>query len=70
LASLKKIHETCHIESCRDTDDSIKYCTKEDTREDGPWTDGEIPKNGAPKGNKNACIAQKLRDMDPLEAIE
>lgn len=32
-----------HIEICRDVEASIKYCSKEDTRIDGPWTHGESP---------------------------
>lgn len=46
------------------------YCQKEDTRVDGPWTYGEPGKVGAPYGNKNAEIAQKIRDSDPLELVE
>lgn len=46
------------------------YCQKTETRIDGPWTYGEPGKVGAPYGNKNAEIAAKIRDNDPLELVE
>lgn len=35
--SIKEMLPACHIEACIDWKKSVEYCTKEDTRIDGPW---------------------------------
>ena len=34
---------TAHIEPANSPIDSINYCTKEHTRVDGPWEEGQRP---------------------------
>ena len=43
LSYVVKLLPGCHAEVCRDVEASITYCTKEDTRLQGPWTHGETP---------------------------
>lgn len=43
LSTLKKYGKTIHWELCKDIHKSIEYCTKEDTRVEGPWSIGTAP---------------------------
>jgi len=43
LTAIKKLFPTCHAEVCRDVVAAIAYCSKEETREEGPWTHGTPP---------------------------
>lgn len=44
LSAMKKIHSTAHWESCNGSfDDNKKYCTKEESRIEGPWEKGTPP---------------------------
>lgn len=47
--SLKGLHTAIHWEKCRDLKRALEYCTKSDTRIDGPWTVGWQAGNGGPK---------------------
>lgn len=55
LSGVKAIlkDDTAHLEVCKGTPkQSWDYCTKEDTRIDGPWTYGEAPKG---QGARYVC---------------
>lgn len=43
LSAMKKINNAVHWEVCRSEDASIKYCSKNATRLDGPWERGQQP---------------------------
>lgn len=43
MAAVKKILPKAHLEPVIDMASSIKYCSKEDTRIDGPWEHGICP---------------------------
>lgn len=43
--AIKKLFERAHIEIARDPRACIKYCSKEETRIDGPWTHGDAPED-------------------------
>ena len=43
--ALHKIFPGGHVEIARDFPALVKYCQKEDTRLEGPWEYGEVPKN-------------------------
>lgn len=45
--TIKKLYPTAHIEVPRSLKASIKYCQKEDTRQEGPWTRGDEPNQGS-----------------------
>lgn len=56
LSWCRNQNSRAHWEIMRGTlDQSIKYCTKEDTREDGPWTRGRKPQPGKSKLLIDAC---------------
>jgi len=61
---LKKL---CHIEKCFKPVDSIKYCTKEDTRVRGPYEKGKRPTFNV-KGQKLKNM--ELLKMDVVEALK
>lgn len=46
FASIKKKFPRAHIERARNAKASIKYCSKEDTRVEGPWEFGDKPSQG------------------------
>jgi len=47
LSACKKLSPTAHWEPAKgDVDSNYKYCTKPDTRKDGPWSFGEPVKKG------------------------
>ncbi len=57
LAQMKEVlPDGAHIERCRNVQDSIKYCQKEDTRVDGPYIHGELPKGS---GSRSDLLAVK-----------
>jgi len=44
LSGLQKLFVGCHGEGCKGTPaENIKYCTKEESRVEGPWQVGEVP---------------------------
>lgn len=56
LSAIKKWpgFETAHLEKCKGTpEQNIAYCTKEESRLDGPWEFGDRP---APKGTRNDLV--------------
>lgn len=50
--TVKNVLERAHLEVCKDLNKSIKYCSKKDTRVDGPWS------------NRNSDI---FKIKDPLD---
>lgn len=51
--------DTAHLEPCKGSPlQSWEYCTKEDTRVDGPWTYGDAPKG---QGNRYV-VCHKVAD--------
>lgn len=48
IGYIKKWDKNIHVEECKSVDAAIKYCTKLDTRIEGPWTFGDRKKNGRP----------------------
>ncbi|UBR88862.1 putative replication-association protein [Mongoose-associated circovirus] len=57
LAAMKKVHPSAHWEVRHGThEEALAYCSKEDTRQDGPWTYG-TPTTKA--GQRNDLLAMK-----------
>lgn len=52
LSALKKDNPRCHWEPCIDVHASARYCSKEDTRVEGPWTFGSLTETRF-KGKRN-----------------
>lgn len=60
FTSMKKRFPRAHIEKVKSIPDAIKYCTKEETRLEGPFIKGLIiPKNEKPKLSKEAKEIRK-----------
>lgn len=58
--SIKKLLPTAHIEKCKNLEASKKYCSKEETREAGPWISPGIKINAGeykkPKRKSLDCV--------------
>lgn len=53
-ASLKKLLSRAHWTACKGSaGDNKAYCTKEDTRLEGPWEGGEFPGTGSGQGKRS-----------------
>lgn len=50
LLKLKEFNKNIHWEPCADWAASIKYCQKEESRINGPWTYGTLPKTKEEQG--------------------
>lgn len=70
LTSVKKILPTAHWEPARGTPEQCEtYCTKTDTRIEGPWTSGQVTTQGQ-RGDVVAfrdAILEGKSDIDLLE---
>lgn len=65
MAGIKKLMDnvfaTSHLEVARGTPEQCKaYCTKEETREDGPWEYGDMEKTGQGKRTDLLDVKRKL----------
>lgn len=68
LTAVRKILPKAHWEVCKGTHDQNKaYCTKSETRQDGPWEHGVEPEQGA--RNDLIAIKRKLDDDVPMAQI-
>lgn len=65
--ALKKELPNCHLEAARGIPDCIKYCSKEDTRKDGPWEFGERPQQG--RRCDLEAVAKKIIDGTKVDAL-
>lgn len=64
IESLKRLHPTAHFEVRRGTHEQAKeYCSKEDTRVDGPWEFGDDSTIPRKRGARTDLI--RFRDMAP-----
>lgn len=64
--SVSKTFPTAHIEVAKHAFKAWEYCTKEDTRVEGPVTFGEMPKPPKAKSNYtdyNAAVLANLESM-------
>lgn len=63
LTAIKKLAglETAHLEKCKGTpDQNVAYCTKEDTRKEGPWSYGDQPTSAGTRTDlASACATLK-----------
>jgi len=60
IKNAKKILNNCHIEACENVFASIEYCRKDESREGGPWEDGEAPE----QGKRNDLISLRDKIME------
>jgi len=68
LAGVKKLLPTAHWEPRRGShEEAVAYCNKEDTRVEGPWTEGEPPAQG--KRNDLHVVAKSILDGMPLSEV-
>lgn len=69
MTAMKKIHSTANWQERKGTQQQvIDYCTKEETRVDGPWTIGELKKQGQRTDLEQ--VAEALNDgATPREII-
>jgi len=72
----KKYWPTAHIEPVRELEECIQYCSKEETRVDGPYEHGDRPKQGRRKDLEaiaNEVVAGRtLKDIareDPVHYV-
>jgi len=75
--SVKKLLPKCHLEPCVDIQSSIKYCSKEDTRIDGPWEKGIRPRQGGrtdleevAKMVKEGATMKQIAEELPVQVIK
>jgi len=67
LSALKKLAPTAHWEIRRGTHEQAKtYCSKTDTRVDGPWQYGDEPK----QGTRQDLISVKKRILEGASELE
>jgi len=66
LTGVKKIHQTAHWEIAKGSPEQNKnYCTKDETRIDGPWEFGIFPQQG--KRNDLTEIIDMVKQKRPRE---
>lgn len=61
IRSVSKIYTRAHIEHVKFIDKAIEYCSKEETRIDGPWEEGTKPSNK--QGERND-LSQLFKDIN------
>lgn len=69
--TVKKLYPTAHIEAAKGSPKQcIAYCSKKDTRQDGPWERGERPAQGARNDIEEAVqtIKEHLGKRKPFKA--
>lgn len=73
LSAIKKLDNKIHAEISKSPLASIKYCQKEDTRIDGPWSFGEYHTVGQPKKEARtfneikALSNEEKKDLTPAK---
>lgn len=68
ISALKKINARAHWEPRRGTHEQAKaYCTKEESRQEGPWELGEEPQQGKRKDLEE--VKTKIKEGMPLLQI-
>lgn len=68
LSALKKVSPTAHWEVCKSVSASVDYCSKDDSRKDGPWTIGSP--NGSQGKRKDIDVAvERVANGDSLADI-
>jgi len=68
LTAMRNMVPKAHWEVCKGTHDQNKaYCTKAETRQDGPWEAGKEPEQGA--RNDLVAIKRKLDEDVPMDQI-
>jgi len=66
MTGVKKILPKAHLEPRKgDQDDAIKYCSKLETRQEGPWTYGEFEKNNNGKRTDLAEVTTYIQQTKP-----
>lgn len=65
MTALKKIHPTAHWDVRRGTHEQAKtYCSKEETRQKGPWTIGEDTPDAEPHPGQRTDLLAIKRKLD------
>jgi len=59
--------EHAHLEACRNWAKAVAYCKKEETRVEGPWEFGELPRPGR-RTDLDACI-EKVKPGTTMAAL-
>lgn len=62
ISSVKDLYPRAHIEVARSPAKAMEYCSKEDTRIEGPWERGEKPQQGA-RTDIEECVDQIMSDL-------
>lgn len=69
LSCLKKIWPKAHLENTRDIEASIKYCQKQETRIEGPWTHGERTKTKPGKRTDIETVREMVKNGASMSEI-
>jgi len=63
FSTIKNLLPRAHLEVARDVRSSIKYCQKEDTRIEGPWVRGDVPRDKSGEQGQRSDLREIQRKI-------
>ena len=70
FGSMQKLYPRANISKVRKLPNAIKYCHKEESRVEGPWTRGDPPKGQGKRTDleaANGCVVENLGKRKPFK---
>jgi len=70
FGAIKKLYPRANISKVRNLPNAIKYCQKDESRVEGPWTRGEPPKGQGKRTDLEAaidCVIENLGSRRPFK---
>lgn len=61
-----------HVEGIRNWENAVRYCQKEETRVEGPWTIGRVDKRPGERTDKTkfaSAVMEAMQEGEPISAV-